>query len=188
MAALLPPLVAIHISRNARLPRSAIGRIARRWSRKLSTKGVADQILLCGGIMGILHQRTMSGLTWLTILLTPLTGMPHFVCRCPNGRVKPYCLGLASKASGCCCGCACCRRASEGKCCCCHTGGASSVQATSAAPSPDSHYSVGKTGCAKSLAGQAVFATRTGQRTAWNVPLGEVSPLDSRVLANPITK
>jgi len=35
--------------------------------------------------------------------MTLIAGTPHFDCRCPNGRVKPFCLvGLTGK-HGCCC-------------------------------------------------------------------------------------
>jgi len=138
--------------------------------------------------MGVLRERIMSGLTWLVVLLTPLTGVPHFVCRCPNGRVKPYCLGLASKATGCCCGCACCRRVTDGRRCCCCTGGASSVQRPSTEPSPDGLGSVEKSGCSKTLAEQEALAPSAGKRTALDSPLGEVGLPASHLRLNPLLK
>jgi hypothetical protein len=45
---------------------------------------------------------------WLTGVMTLVAGMPHFACHCPDGRVKPLCLGSVSEPSGCCCGGACC--------------------------------------------------------------------------------
>src|SRR5947209_9321824 len=58
------------------------------------------------------------GLVWLTAAMTVVAGTPHFACRCPDGHVKPFCLGLASKTTGCCCGSACCSGSRGGKCCC----------------------------------------------------------------------
>jgi hypothetical protein len=47
--------------------------------------------------------------------MTLVAGTPHFVCRCPNGDVKPFCLGPSLATTGessqtvkCCC---------NGKCC-----------------------------------------------------------------------
>lgn len=137
--------------------------------------------------MGVRRERIMNGLTWLVLLLTPLTGVPHFVCRCPNGRVKPYCLGCVSKTTGCCCGCSCCRRSSDAKRCCCHAGGASSTQCPSAEPSPDSHCSAGRSGCTKTLAEQAVFTPR-GEQTARDVSLDEATLPASLVPLNPLIK
>jgi hypothetical protein len=41
---------------------------------------------------------------WTTAVLTLVAGLPHFECRCPDGTVKPFGLGLLSRAAGCCCG------------------------------------------------------------------------------------
>jgi hypothetical protein len=40
---------------------------------------------------------------WLTAFLTLAGEIPHYQCRCPNGSLKPFCLGWFS-ADGCCCG------------------------------------------------------------------------------------
>jgi hypothetical protein len=67
--------------------------------------------------------KIVSGLACLAALLTPVGGVPHFVCRCPNGHVKSFCLNITTeKSGGCCCGGGCCSRAGGGKCCCCSRG------------------------------------------------------------------
>src|SRR5436190_17008074 len=50
-------------------------------------------------------------LVGLTALSTLIAGAPHFVCRCPDGQVKLFCVSAPSAATGCCCGNACCRSA-----------------------------------------------------------------------------
>jgi hypothetical protein len=47
---------------------------------------------------------------------------------------------------------------------------------------------VGKAGCSKTLAVQAFFVFRAGERTVRVVSLGDVNLLDSRVLANLLTE
>ena len=70
--------------------------------------------------MRAIGKQVVSSLACLAALLTPLGGVPHFVCRCPNGQVKSFCLGIAAKKSrACCCGGACCSRKEGRKCCCC---------------------------------------------------------------------
>jgi hypothetical protein len=54
------------------------------------------------------------GLVWSAALMTPLAGFPFFECRCPNGQIKPVCLGAPSKTTGCCCGGGCCSPDSGG--------------------------------------------------------------------------
>jgi hypothetical protein len=56
-----------------------------------------------------LGRTSLSVLVWLAAALTVAGGVPHFACRCPDGRTKPICLGSA-KANN--CGCCC-----DGKCC-----------------------------------------------------------------------
>ena len=63
--------------------------------------------------MKAIGNQILSGLTCLAALLTPLSGISHVICRCPNGQVKPFCMGTAvNRSGGCCCGgvcCSCCR-------------------------------------------------------------------------------
>jgi hypothetical protein len=67
--------------------------------------------------------KMVSGLACLAALLTPASGISHFVCRCPNGHLKSFCLNITTENSGgCCCGGGCCSRAGGGKCCCCSRG------------------------------------------------------------------
>lgn len=60
-----------------------------------------------------------------TAVMTLIVGMPHFVCRCPNGSVKPFCFGVSTDGTGCCCGSSCCSAQAGGRCCCCENGCAS---------------------------------------------------------------
>ena len=53
-------------------------------------------------------------LVWLTAAMTLVAGTPHFRCLCPNGQVKHFCSGSASKQT-CCCSGNCCG-SSEGGC------------------------------------------------------------------------
>src|SRR5262249_30171978 len=72
-----------------------------------------------GGTMSVLSRTPLAG--WLALaaaLLTPVAGVPHFVCQCPDGHVKEICLSTAAPSSGCCCGKACCSGSPGGQCCC----------------------------------------------------------------------
>jgi hypothetical protein len=62
-----------------------------------------------GEQMRWLRRASLTLLVWLTAAMTLVAGTPHFTCRCPNGRVKPFCFGTAFQKSGCCC---------NGECCC----------------------------------------------------------------------
>jgi hypothetical protein len=67
--------------------------------------------------------KMVSGLACLAAILTPASGVSHFVCRCPNGHGKSFCLNTtAENSGGCCCGGGCCSRAGGGKRCCCSRG------------------------------------------------------------------
>jgi hypothetical protein len=59
-----------------------------------------------------------------------LVSTPHFVCRCPNGRIKPFCLGLTSAKAECCCAGGCCC-STHGPACCCE-GAPRTIQAATA--------------------------------------------------------
>ncbi len=100
----------------------------------------------------------------LTAVATLIAGTPHFVCRCPNGKLKPFCLGLSfattgkdGKASHCCCngtccsadgaGCKCGKTQAYGSPSCCggdgqHASAAVDLQRSSQASAP---------GCARTL-------------------------------------
>lgn len=70
------------------------------------------------------RKTTLAGLTWLTAAMTLVAGLPHFVCRCPDGTLKPFCLGWDINLPG-----GCCphsqqaepvrQKADEPSCCCC---------------------------------------------------------------------
>jgi hypothetical protein len=53
----------------------------------------------------------------LTAAMLLFTGLPHSLCRCPDGRIKLFCLGSASSATACCCAGACCSSSSGQGCC-----------------------------------------------------------------------
>jgi hypothetical protein len=70
---------------------------------------------------------------WVTAASTLFAGSPHFICRCPNGNIKPFCLGFKCSGlgvgsdKGCCCGscsdnCSCKTPSAPAvrKGCCCH--------------------------------------------------------------------
>ena len=78
-----------------------------------------------------------TGAVWLTAIMTLIAGTPHFVCQCPNGRIKPFGLTLHFQKNGGCCDGSCCSSsrdddekgfaahaslfatASQKSCCCC---------------------------------------------------------------------
>jgi hypothetical protein len=50
--------------------------------------------------------------------MTVVAGVPHFTCHCPDGRVKPVCLGsTTAEKAVCCCDGACCGKKAESACC-----------------------------------------------------------------------
>lgn len=54
---------------------------------------------------------------WLTALLTLVSGIPHVQCRCPSGRLKPFCLSFpfrSGASASCCCAAG---GSSSGSCC-----------------------------------------------------------------------
>src|SRR5262249_42888674 len=57
-------------------------------------------------------------LVWATAVSSALGSTPHFVCRCPDGTVKPFCSGQVSSESSCCCNGKCCCSTGDGGCCC----------------------------------------------------------------------
>ncbi len=63
--------------------------------------------------MGLVARTAWVAHVWLTAVMTLVAGLPHFDCWCPNGQLKPFCLGHPAAASGCCCGGGCCRRAGD---------------------------------------------------------------------------
>jgi hypothetical protein len=82
-----------------------------------------------------LRRLSLAVLVWLTAAMTLVASTPHFSCRCPDGRVKPFCFGLPSKKAMCCCNGSCCapdvecgktccsnQNAPARSCCCQHTG------------------------------------------------------------------
>lgn len=55
----------------------------------------------------------------LTASMTVVAGMPHFLCVCPDGSIKPFCSGPTTSPNSsatCCCGGTCCSDTSQ--CCC----------------------------------------------------------------------
>ncbi len=63
-------------------------------------------------------EKARVALVCLTALMTLVAGSPHVQCRCPDGRLKPFCLVSFSRAAdsaGCCCGTE--GPSSRGRCC-----------------------------------------------------------------------
>jgi hypothetical protein len=58
--------------------------------------------------MQYLRKTGLALLVSLTAISTLIAGMPHWVCLCPNGQVKPFCLSSPSKTAKCCCNGSCC--------------------------------------------------------------------------------
>ncbi len=119
-----------------------------------------------GTTMTVIGRITRAGFACLTALTTLVAGLPHFQCQCPNGAIKPFCLGVFCSSSGCCCGDACsgtpknprCNaksapgRKGRPACCCAHP---------SSQPTPrrsDGPPGVEGRGCQKSLAQQQQLA------------------------------
>jgi hypothetical protein len=69
-------------------------------------------------IMGPLWAKLRVPLAWLTATTLLVAATPHFHCVCPNGKVKRFCLNIASGPTGCCCGGSCCAGNQGGECCC----------------------------------------------------------------------
>lgn len=92
----------------------------------------------------------------LTAICTLLAGTPHIQCRCPNGRLKLFCLSSSTKTSKCCCDGSCCGSAegsaetapsnSESHCCC---GNRQNSDETGTPPSTGP--SLQENGCSKKL-------------------------------------
>src|SRR5262249_19031877 len=68
--------------------------------------------------MGIVGSKLRVALVWMTAVMLLAAGLPHVRCVCPDGHVKPFCLGSASPTSGCCCGGSCCGAAPGERTCC----------------------------------------------------------------------
>ena len=99
----------------------------------------------------------------LAAAMTLVAGLPHFHCRCPDGRVKLFCLGPAGAGLSSCCAAGCCTNptasvaeqySAEGACapCCCGD--------HEAAPGSESPAAVdaGQRGCVKTPAPPLVAA------------------------------
>jgi hypothetical protein len=112
------------------------------------------------------------GQAWVTALMTLVTAVPHFDCRCPDGHVKPFCLSIARDASGCCCGGTCCSSTEGGTRCCGAHKQASSGQAQvtsccnhqdrKTSSSTDHCQVVSHSGCTKTLAQPQVVTISNG--------------------------
>jgi hypothetical protein len=56
-----------------------------------------------GESMRQLRKTVLTLLVWATAASILVANTPHYVCRCPNGQVKEFCLGVVSEESTCCC-------------------------------------------------------------------------------------
>jgi hypothetical protein len=126
--------------------------------------------------------RTRIPLTCLTAAMFLTASTPHFACRCPDGRFKPFCLGSFDPANPCCCGGnGCASGAAEEGCCCGRSRPCSASKArggccaSATAPEQRRHpgpSSVGDARCSKNLADLPVLVP-SEVKTA---PARDVSP------------
>jgi hypothetical protein len=106
--------------------------------------------------MGIIGNKTLAvALTWLLVLLTPLSGSLQRVCRCPDGSLHlldP--LGLHARALGCRCGSpVCVSSVGCGKRCCC----ACRARRMSTSKRMGGDKALVNPGCVRSLAESILF-------------------------------
>src|SRR5437016_4968010 len=94
-----------------------------------------------------------TAIVWFAIAATVLGSVPHFHCRCPNGNVKLFCLGVSCQ-SGCCCGPA--RQ-------CCQPG---SKNCQGATPGDVGDTAIGKGGCVKTIPDAPACSLTTSKVTA----------------------
>ncbi len=120
--------------------------------------------------MELVHKTVWTGIVLLTAAMTLVAGSPHFVCRCPNGQVKPFCLGFTSKTTGCCCDGTCCCSSTPGKSCCCGQSDAPAGPASQescclqhrdqqSTESQGTTWQVGRVRCTKTMAQPPVFVS-----------------------------
>jgi hypothetical protein len=113
--------------------------------------------------MDMIPKPILAVVMWLTAAMTLVAGMPHFVCRCAGGSVRPFCFGIRLNLPlvGCGAGRDCCppecEPADKGSSCCDrHRAGCPHCKA--AAKAADSPQEVGRPGCSRSPADKPVFA------------------------------
>ena len=115
------------------------------------------------------------GQAWLTAVMTLLTAVPHFDCRCPDGQFKPFCVSISRDASGCCCGGTCCSSIEGGRSCCrarsrvapeqMQTGSCCQHQDRQTNGSPGNQPEVGPRGCTRTVAPAEVLTRSPGMTT-----------------------
>lgn len=147
--------------------------------------------------MGSLLRRTaLVGHVGITAVMTLIAGMPHISCRCPDGRLKPFCFSFLGDNSGC-CGKNCCQRQDGNRCAVldasvaaddagAHTCCAQSGHQRSAEPG-DSRHHIERNGCVRKLvqaADQAMSQNDTTRVTeltfAFTLPHETVTTLPLR--------
>ena len=114
---------------------------------------------------------------WLTAFMTLIVSTPHFDCRCPDGRIKPFCLALLTGKTGCCCESSCCSvsigvdarglathaspsgTVPKNTCCCCNGTQENAGDESRTTPR------LGKAGCQKTLT--AMVPMRTKLKQVW---------------------
>ena len=134
---------------------------------------------------------------WATAVMTLLAGLPHFECRCPDGHVKPFWLGLASGVSSCCCGCSCCSSSTKPRCCCRPSGVLSSGHSEKgccrcrhqvgqpAKPLPDDGWVAQHPGCVKTLVAWKWSALTAHKKFRLDDPSGVNNPPSASTLVHP---
>lgn len=130
------------------------------------------------------RKAALTGVVWATAAMTLVAGTPHFVCRCANGAIKPFCLGLVSPATGSCCGgCpgkACDAGNTSKPSCCCHK--AHARKATDAV-GPQ----VQRQGCTRTLAQAALLVAPDDRPTTVKHLASDLAPAAGPVLIAAIT-
>jgi hypothetical protein len=105
-----------------------------------------------GECMTRLRKLSLTMLVWATATSTLLAGVPHSVCRCPDGTVSQCCAGTPSKESPCCKSTTTSPRPGK-KSCCNHKIITNTVQAAAPANAKTAKGpTVDRTGCQRILA------------------------------------
>jgi hypothetical protein len=120
---------------------------------------------------------------WLTALMTLVVQTPHVQCRCPNGRLKLFCLSSMFSSRSCCCDGSCCGGPADA---CCRPVAAPQRRACCCGKQTktDTRQQASSSGCQKRLAELAKFAP-THVYAAVGTPV--VAALVNGSVASPIT-
>ena len=140
--------------------------------------------------MGFLGRKLLVAQVWLSAVMLPIAGLPHFSCLCPDGRVKPFCFGPTTQTSGRCCRGSCCgskpgegscaeaprpaRAGAKTRCCCCRShAGEGKKQSAS-----DARHRVSAPACRRTLT-EADLIAILGERDSPGVSAGPITWLSA---------